>query len=90
MPPLLPIDYDSNNESDYKVEGIYMSTQQRRRVVQPEDMPPMVRNVYHLPLRKQNDYVKENIDRSMTFAQVGNYLNEDALLFFHHKGMKHF
>ena len=53
-------------------------------------MPPMVRNVYNLWSRKQTDNVKENIDWSMSFEQVVNDQNEDALLLFQNKRMEHF
>ena len=39
--------------------------------------------------RKQTDYVKENIDQSMSFKKVGNDLFEDAFSFLQHKGMEH-
>ena len=51
-------------------------------------MSPTVRNVNILRKRKQNDYVKENIYQYMSFTQVGNDLNEDALLFLQHKVMQ--
>ena len=74
--PLLPSDYDT-------------STQHRQMVVHPEDMPPMVRNVYNIQLQKQTDYTKKNIDRYMSFEQVGNDLNKCSLSFLHHEVMEH-
>ena len=49
----------------------------------------MLRNIYNLRPWKQNDYEKEKIDRSMSFTQVGNDLNEDKFYFLQHKGMGH-
>ena len=77
MPTLLPSDYGRDNEPDEKEAD--MSTQHRLWVIHPEAMLPMVRNIYNIRPRKQNDYVKENNDRSMSFAQVGNDLNKDVL-----------
>ena len=41
-------------------------------------------NLYNLRPQKQNDYTKENIDRSMSFTQFGNDIDKDALLFLQH------
>ena len=62
LPPLLPSDYDNDDGSDDKDEDTNTSTQQLRRVICPEFMPPTVRNVYNLRPRKKNDYVKDNIN----------------------------
>ena len=75
IPTLFPSDYDSNNDSDKKDYDTCTSTQQRQRFIHSEDMPPMVRNVYNIRPRKQTDYMEENINRSMSLAQVGNDLN---------------
>ena len=47
-------------------------------------------NLYNLRPQKQTDSMKENINRSMLFAEVGNDINKDALLFLHHEGMEHY
>ena len=52
-------------------------------------MSPRVMNVYNIHPQKQTDYTKEKINRSMSFAQVGNDLNEDTVSFLQHKGMEH-
>ena len=65
-----------------------MSTQQRQRVPHPEAIPPTVRNVYNLLMHKQTEYVKEEINRSMMFAQVGNDRKEYALSSLRHEGME--
>ena len=61
LPPLLPSDYDIDNESDVEVEDIDTSTQQRQRIIHPEAMPSTASNVYNLRPQKQPDYAKENI-----------------------------
>ena len=86
---LFTSDYDSENESDKKYEDTDTCTQQRQRVMQPEAMLPMMRNVYNLCPRKKNEYVKEYIDRLIFFAQVGNDLNEDKFSFFQHKEIEY-
>ena len=53
-------------------------------------MLPMVSNVYNLHLWNQTDYVKENIDWSMSFTQVGNYLNKGSLSFLQNKVMENY
>ena len=78
VPPLFPSDYDSDDDYDGMYEDTDASTQHRQRVIHPESMPPTVRNVYNLLPQKQTEYVKENIDWSMSFAQVGNDLDKDA------------
>ena len=42
-------------------------------------MPPTVMNIYNILPWNQTDYMKENIDWYISFAQVGNELNEDAM-----------
>ena len=87
MHNLFTSDYGSNNEFDDEDGDTDMPIQQRWRVMQLEAMPPTVRNIYTIHLRKKNDYVKENTDQSMSFTQVGNDLNEDALLLLQHDKM---
>ena len=87
VPPLLTSDYDSDDDSDGKDEDTYTSTQQRRRVIHPEAIPPTVSNLYNNRPWKQTDYMKEDIYILMSFAQVWNDLNEDALPFLQHKVM---
>ena len=82
--PLLPIDYDSNDESDDDDEDTDMFTQQHRNFIHPEAMSPMVSNVSYILPRKQTDYMKENIDWLMSLQQVGDDLNEDALSLLKH------
>ena len=81
VPTILPSDCDSYDESDEKNENADTSIQQKQRVVHPKYTPPIVRNVWNLHLWNQTDYMKENIDQSMSFAQVGNVQNEDKLSF---------
>ena len=87
-PHLLPIEYDSGNDSDDKDDDTYTSKRQQWRVIHPDAMPPTASNVFNIHPRKQTDYMKERIDRLMLFAQVGNYLKEDALSFLKHKWME--
>ena len=84
----MKIGYDINNESYDKDSDSYTSTQQIQGVTNPEFMPPMVRTVYNLRPRKQTDYLKEYIDRSMFFSQVDNDIIKDKLSFLRYKGMK--
>ena len=77
--PLLPSEYGSDDDYDYKDEDTDDSTQNRQRAINPEDMTPTVRNIYNTCPRNQTDYVKEKIDWYMSFTQVGNNLNKDAL-----------
>ena len=70
VPSLLPSDYDGYNESDEKGVDIYTSTKQRQRVILSEFMPPMVRDVYNIRAWKQHDYVNDDINLLMLFAQV--------------------
>ena len=79
MTPLLPIEYESNDEYYDKDEDTDTPTQQRQRVIHPESMSPTVSNVYNIHPRKQTDYVKEKINELMAFAEVGNGLNKYAL-----------
>ena len=58
MPPLLPNEYYSNDESDDDESDTPM--QHQRRVVHPDDMT--ARNVYNLRPPDQTDYVKEKVD----------------------------
>ena len=87
--PLLPIDYDSNDESDDDDEDTDMFTQQHRNFIHPEAMSPMVSNVSYILPRKQTDYMKENIDWLMSLQQVGDDLNEDALSILKHEKIEH-
>ena len=79
MTYLLPRDYDRNETSDGEDEDTGTYTQHRLRVIHPEAMSPTVRNVYNLRPRKQTDYAKESIDKSMSLLKFGNDLNKDAL-----------
>ena len=53
-------------------------------------MPPRVWNVYNLRPRRENDYMKSKINQLISFAQVGNVLNEDAFYFLEHKVMENY
>ena len=79
VPPLLPIDYVINDESDDEDKDTDTPTQQLWRFIHPKAMPSAVRDVYNLCPRKQTDYVKENTNQSMSFTQFGNDLNYDVL-----------
>ena len=63
---------------------------QRRRVIHPEAMSMTVRNVYNLHPWDQNDYVKEKVNRYMSFIKVGNNVNDEALEFLLNKRMEHY
>ena len=65
-----------------------MSTQHHRRVVHTEAIPPMVRNLDNLCPQNQTDYVKKKIDRLMSFAQVEDTRNKDALSLIQNEGME--
>ena len=89
VPLLLPTEYDRNIDSDDNDEDTDTYTKQHRRVIHPEAMSKTVRNAYNLRLWKQTDYVKENIIRLMSFAQVENDLKNDSFSLLKHKGMEH-
>ena len=88
--PLLPSDYEINNDSDNKDKDIETPTQQYQRVINPDAMPPMARNAYNLFPRKQTDYLKESIYQLNLLTEFGNGLNKYALLFLNHEGMEHY
>ena len=50
--PIFPSDYRSDDESDDEGECTYTSTQQRQRVIDPEAMPPIVKNVYRMTMSR--------------------------------------
>ena len=52
VPLLLKSDHGSDNESDDRDEVTYTSSKLLQRVVHPEDMPKMVRNVYNIRPQK--------------------------------------
>ena len=79
VPPLFPSYHEINDESGDEDEDTDTPTQQIQRFVHPEAISPTVRNVYNIRLQNKTDYVKEEINQSMLFAQVGNYLNKDSL-----------
>ena len=85
--PPLKSDYDSENESDDKYEDKYTPAQKRQSFIHPEAIPTTSRNVQNIRPWKKNNYVKEKINQSMSFEQVGNDLNKDALLYLQHKVM---
>ena len=87
MPPLLPNEYGRGDESEDKEADTPMK--QRRWVIQPEEIPLAVRNVYNIFPRDQTDYVKEKVNISISFTQVGNNLNTDELHFLQNEGTKH-
>ena len=68
---LLTSYYDIYDEYDDNDEKTYKSKKQRQMVIHHEDIPPSVRNVYILRLRKQTDNKKENIDQSMFLHNFG-------------------
>ena len=87
VPTLSPSYYGRNDESDNEDEDIDTPTQRRRRVINHDAMLPTVRNLYNLFPLKQTDYLKGNIDQSMSFTQVGNDLNYDVLVLLQQEGM---
>ena len=62
VPPLLPSDYESNDENYYGDEDTDTSIQQRQKLIHPEAMPSTVRDIYNIRPQNQTDYMKENID----------------------------
>ena len=50
----------------------------------------MVRDVYNIRAWKQHDYVNDDINLLMLFAQIENDLDEDTLSYFRSKGMENY